>query len=164
MARIFAAFLFLALAGCGGTPYQDMGWRGGVEAQQITDRTVRISARGNGYTAGTTTQEHALLKAAETTLNQGYRYFQIVGAADASRQEQFTTSGYSSTTLSGTGSYMTARTTYTPGQTINTFKPGQDIFIRMYRAEEIPAGAQDSFMDAEQIKKYLGQKYIQPAQ
>ena len=44
--RRFHLFAALALTACT-TPYQDMGLRGGVEAQQITADTYRIpAARG----------------------------------------------------------------------------------------------------------------------
>ena len=57
--------LLFVLSGCA-TPYQDMGLRGGVEAQRMTVDTYRIIARGNGYTGGTTIQDYTMLKAAET--------------------------------------------------------------------------------------------------
>lgn len=60
----------LALASCA-TKYQEMGFTGGVAAQQITSDTYRIVARGNGYTGNTAIQDYALLKAAETTIAAG---------------------------------------------------------------------------------------------
>ena len=54
------------LAGCS-TPYQEMGFTGGVKSQQATADTYRIISRGNSYTSGTTIQDYTLLKAAETT-------------------------------------------------------------------------------------------------
>src|SRR5215204_3530501 len=47
---VIFGLLITAVAGCG-TPYQDMGFRGGVEAQQMTADTYRIKSRGNAYTA-----------------------------------------------------------------------------------------------------------------
>ena len=43
-----AALIVFGLVGCS-TPYQSMGFSGGVEAQQMTSNTYRIVARGNGY-------------------------------------------------------------------------------------------------------------------
>ena len=51
-----AALVVLGLVGCS-TPYQSMGFSGGVEAQQMTANTYRIVARGNGYTSGTVIQD-----------------------------------------------------------------------------------------------------------
>jgi hypothetical protein len=64
-------------AGCA-TPYQDMGFSGGVLAQQMTANTFRIVARGNGYTGTTTVQDYVMLKAAETAIQNGGTHFVIV--------------------------------------------------------------------------------------
>jgi hypothetical protein len=60
MMRIVAVALALALGGCS-TPYQDMGFAGGVAAQRMTNDTYRIVARGNGYTGSTTIQDYTML-------------------------------------------------------------------------------------------------------
>jgi hypothetical protein len=70
----FGVMLCLLLAGCG-TKYQEMGFTGGVAAEQITKDTYRIVARGNGNTRSTTIQDYALLKAAETTKAAGATHF-----------------------------------------------------------------------------------------
>ena len=56
----------LTLAGCG-TKYQEMGFTGGVAAEQMSANVYRIKSRGNGYTSNSTIQDYVLLKAAETT-------------------------------------------------------------------------------------------------
>jgi hypothetical protein len=60
----------LMLAGCG-TKYQDMGFTGGVAAEQISADTWRIVSRRNAYTSAETVQDYVLLKAVETTHAQG---------------------------------------------------------------------------------------------
>ncbi|MBR1273387.1 CC0125/CC1285 family lipoprotein [Bradyrhizobium sp. AUGA SZCCT0283] len=70
----FVVTLSLLLIGCG-TKYQEMGFTGGVSAEQITKDTFRIVARGNGNTRSTTIQDYALLKAAETTKAAGATHF-----------------------------------------------------------------------------------------
>ena len=55
-----ALALCLLLAGCA-TKYQEMGFTGGVAAEQVTSDTYRIIARGNGYTGNTAIQDYALL-------------------------------------------------------------------------------------------------------
>jgi hypothetical protein len=87
--------LCAALGGCA-TKYQEMGFTGGVAAQQITADTWRIQSRGNAYTASSTVQDYVLLKAAETTQAAGGAYFQIVSAADAGRASTFVTPGRTS--------------------------------------------------------------------
>ena len=99
----FAA-LCAALGGCA-TKYQEMGFSGGVAAQQITADTWRIQSRGNAYTGASTVQDYVLLKAAETTQAAGGTHFQIVSAADASRASTFVTPGSSTTTFVGNQAY-----------------------------------------------------------
>src|SRR5262249_57668333 len=98
--RIVAVVLLLALAGCA-TPYQNMGFMGGVEAQQMTADPYRIVARGNGYTGSTTIQDYTLLKAAETTRQAGGTHFSIISASDASRAGTIVTPGQAQTSVVG---------------------------------------------------------------
>lgn len=102
MRRVAIVGLCLVLGGCG-TKYQEMGFTGGVAAQQMTADTRRIQARGNGYTNSSTVQDYVLLKAAETTQAAGGTHFQIISAADASRASTIVTPGTSSTTFVGNG-------------------------------------------------------------
>jgi hypothetical protein len=140
----------ILLAGCS-TKYQDMGFAGGVSAQQMTSDTFRIVARGNGYTDSTTVRDYAMLKAAETAKQHGASHFVLVGANDSSRVDQIMTPGTAQTTVTGS----TAFTTYNPAQSIPIFKPGQDIYIRLVTVkqnESPPAGA----ISADEIVKYVG--------
>jgi hypothetical protein len=104
--RFLAYFCFVALAGCA-TPYQSMGFMGGVEAHQMTKNTFRIVARGNGYTAGTTIQDYAILKAAETTRQAGGTHFAVISASDASSVGHVTTPGQARTSVIGSTAYTT---------------------------------------------------------
>src|ERR1700730_6148467 len=103
--RITFVFLLLALTGCA-TPYQNMGFMGGVEAQRMTADTYWIVARGNGYTGGTAIQDYTVLKAAETTKAAGGTHFAIISASDASRTGTIATPGQIQTSaVGGGGSY-----------------------------------------------------------
>lgn len=68
--RLVVLAISLSLIGCA-TKYQDMGFSGGVAAEQVTADTWRIVARGNAYTGGTRIQDFVLMKAAETTKAAG---------------------------------------------------------------------------------------------
>jgi hypothetical protein len=120
------ALFVLGLIGCS-TPYQTMGFSGGVEAQQMTSSTYRIVARGNGYTSGTAIQDYVTLKAAETTRQAGGTHFLVISAADASSASYVSTPGQMQTSVVGN----TAYSTYSPGSTHHIFKPGQDAYIRV---------------------------------
>jgi hypothetical protein len=103
-----------------------------------------------------TVQEFALLRAAQDTLGAGYQYFGVVGSENVSRVGSVSTPGQAQTTVYGT----TATTTYSPGQTINFVKPGEDILIRMFSAAEVGTSAQPGIYNAAEIMQYLGPKYI----
>lgn len=120
--------LIATLGGCG-TKYQEMGFSGGVAAEQMTVDTWRISARGNSYTGSSTIQDYVLLKAAETTQAAGATHFALISGADASRSATIVSPGTSTTTFSGN----TAFTTTSPAIATTMIKPGQDVYIRVLR-------------------------------
>ncbi|WP_457488951.1 CC0125/CC1285 family lipoprotein [Tardiphaga sp. P5_C10] len=137
--------LCLLLAGCG-TRYQEMGFTGGVAAEQITADTWRIKARGNAYTASETVQDYVLLKAAETTQAAGGTHFQLISSTDASRTGVIVTPGQSTTTFSGNQAF----TTTSPASASEFIKPGQDTYIRVLR------GAQPAAISAAEIIQFTG--------
>jgi hypothetical protein len=102
-------------------------------AAPISSDIYRISARGNGYTAKTTIQDYALLKAAETTLKVGATHFLIMRAANATETATVQTAGLAQTNFV----VNTAYTVYTPGQTYDIVRPGEDLIIRVIG---VPAG------------------------
>lgn len=142
----------LCLGACA-TKYQEMGFSGGVSAQQITANTFRIVARGNGYTDRTTVQDYAMLKAAETTKRNGGTHFMLVGAEDASRVDQIVTPGSAHTTYSGNYAY----TSFSPAMAHSIFKPGQDAYIRVIKlgaGEAPPRGA----IAADEVITFVGSR------
>jgi hypothetical protein len=144
------------LAGCV-TPYQNMGWMGGVAAQQMTADTYRISSRGNAYTGAATIQDYMLLKAAETTKATGGTHFVVISSADVTRTSIGQTPGSVTTSFIGS----TAFSTYTPGVTYQIAKPGEDAYIRVLtikRGEAAPPGA----FPADEIITFIGQRVKRP--
>ena len=155
--RIALVLLLSALGGCS-TPYQDMGFSGGVAAQQMTANTFRIVARGNGYTGSTTIQDYTVLKAAETTKQAGGTHFIISSAANASSAGYITTPGQAQTSVIGN----TAYTTYSPGMVHQYIKPGQDTYIRVITVgpgQPPPPGA----FSADEIIQFVGSRVKRPA-
>ncbi len=154
--RLLLTGLLLLLSGCA-TPYQEMGFAGGVTAAQMTDTTFRISARGNGYTGSTVINDYVMLKAAETTVQLGYTHFMVVSASDASRSDTIVTGGTSRTTFVGN----TAMTTYNPPVAHNIYKPGEDAYIRIIRippGQHPPQGA----IAADEIIRHVGSRVKRP--
>jgi len=147
--------LCAALGGCA-TKYQEMGFTGGVAAQQITADTWRIQSRGNAYTASATVQDYVLLKAAETTQAAGGTHFQIISAGDASRASTFVTPGTSTTTFVGNQ----AVTNTAPGSVDTVIKPGQDVYIRVLK---LPPGAPpQGVYSAAEIIQFTGARVKRP--
>lgn len=145
----------LAVAGCG-TKYQDMGFTGGVAAQQMTADTWRIQARGNGYTNASTVQDYVLLKAAETTQAAGGTHFQIISAADASRASTIVTPGTSSTTFVGNQAF----TTTAPGSVDTVIRPGQDVYVRVLKMP--PGPTPQGVYSAAEIIQFVGSRVERP--
>jgi hypothetical protein len=148
--------LCVALGGCA-TKYQDMGFTGGVAAQQITADTWRIQARGNAYTSAATVQDFVLLKAAETTRAAGGTYFQIVSEADASRASTFVTPGTSTTSFVGNQAF----TTTSPGSVDTVIKPGQDVYIRVLKVA--PTGPVQGVYSAAEVIQFTGPRVRRPS-
>ena len=147
---VSAAVVGLTLMGCG-TKYQDMGFAGGVAAQQMSADVFRIEARGNSYTGKNTVQDYMLLKAAETTKSAGKTHFILINSADASATTSIVDEGTATTTFIGN----TAHTTYSPATVSHYFKPGADAYIRVMSVvpgKEIPAGA----VSADEIIQFVG--------
>ena len=156
---MYFAFLLLTLlvGGCS-TPYQAMGFLGGVEAQQMTANTFRIVARGNGYTSGTAIQDYTILKAAETTRQHGATHFQIISASNASSTGHIVVPGQANTTFVGN----TAMTTYSPSTVHQYVRPGQDTYIRIINVapgQQPPHGV----FSADEIIQFVGSRVKRPA-
>lgn len=138
------------LGGCA-TRYQEMGFTGGVAAEQMSADVFRIKSRGNAYTDRATVQDYVLLKAAETAKSVGGTHFQMISANDATKQELVTTPGTATTSVYG----GTAFTTYTPSTSSIQIKPGEDAYIRVLRlaaGQQTPAG----IFAADEIIQYIG--------
>ena len=142
--------LTLLIAGCS-TPYQNMGFGGGVEAQQVTADTYRILSRGNAYTSKTKIQDYTLLKAAETTRQAGGTHFVIMGGEDASRAIYLSTPGTATTTYSGNRAY----TSFDPGSVDKLIKPGQDTIIKVLNVGAGQRPPPDA-LSADEIIQFVG--------
>jgi uncharacterized protein YceK len=148
---VLGAFVVVsALSGCGST-YKDMESGRGVQALQMSADTWRIETRGNGYTNANIVKDWMLLKAAETTKQQGGTHFIIVEQSDASTKSTTITPGARQSTLVG----ATRTSVYTPAMINRQMNPGQDAYVRLITVavgETAPAEAKS----ADEIIKYIG--------
>lgn len=140
---IAGAAIAVGLSACA-TPYQDMGFTGGVRATQITSDESIITARGNAYTDPDTILQYTLRKAAETTIAAGFDWFEVQASADRS------SSGYVSST--NATAYGNSAYAFSYGRQI--FKPGDTVKIRMFHGAR-PSDADAHSYDAHELLKYL---------
>lgn len=134
---------FLGLAGCA-TPYQQMGFAGGVNASRITADTAQIVARGNSFTDEDTIQRYVLRRAAEETLADSFEFFRIGSDIDRTRvgSQSF---GYA------TGGYRSA---FGSAFSMPIIKPGQSLMIRMEHGPQ-PRPLPDGVFDAHEVLSYM---------
>ncbi len=74
-----AGFVILVMAGCAST-YQPEGLSGGFSEIQLDKNVFQVSFQGNAYTATQRVEEMALLRAADLTRRNGFRYFIVLGS------------------------------------------------------------------------------------
>lgn len=135
---ITALSLALALAACVTT-----------KANMLDSRTAIVSGRGSAFTEMASVQTRMIREAAQQTLTHGYTHFMILGASDQTQSAQWRTptavhtSGMVSSSCIGnscSGIYS-GTSSITGGEIYNFVKPGADMTIRFFRADEI-AGLQ----------------------
>jgi hypothetical protein len=153
-----SGFSLWVLSGCA-TSYQQKGFTGGYSETQLAPDVFRVNFQGNGYTSSERAQDFALLRAAELSLERGFKYFALLDETSSSKLSTFTTSGTAYTTGSayGSGSYATysGYTTYTPGQTYLISKPHTEILVRGFTNK--PADIYT--FDADFLQQSLKRKY-----
>jgi len=145
--RTLSAVIAACVIGLGAcaTPYQEMGFTGGVSATQLTADTFQIVAEGNGYTSTATIERYALRKAAEVTIANGYDLFVIASAADQGRVAGvMTNSQFNSYGNSG----------FASGYSTSIFKPGQTMTVKTFKGSK-PSDAPANLYDARELLRYL---------
>tara|TARA_A200000113_G_scaffold225930_2_gene248811 strand:- start:2085 stop:2654 length:570 start_codon:yes stop_codon:yes gene_type:complete len=171
MKKIAVLFsVVLTLSACA-SPYQSKGFSGGFSETQLSENVFQVSFRGNGYTSSERASDFAMLRSAELTLENGYKYFALADNQNAVENSSYTTpvqahtTGYSNTygTLNTYGNYGTysgstygnATTTFTGGQTYNIRKPKSMNTIVMFHKKP----KQGLVLDAEFLERTLREKY-----
>ena len=124
------------LTGCM-TPYQSMGFLGGVRATQVDASTMRILSRGNGYTSTLLIDGYARLKAADETIAHGYDYFRIISFNDSSRVENISFTPYTSEPVT---------------------KSEETVLIKMFKGP-MPKDASSDYFDAREVEQTLGVRF-----
>jgi len=153
---ILIAALFIQ--GCA-TAYKNAGFTGGYSETQLDKNVFKVSFRGNGYTRRERVSDFTLLRSAELTLKNGYKYFVIIDENSYASNSAYTTPSTSQTTGNayayGNYAHGSATTTTTGGQTYFISKPSSSNTIVCFE-EKPDTGFSYS---AEFIYKSITQKY-----
>ena len=159
--QIALALVAVSVGGCA-TPYQELGFTGGVRATRLDETTVQVQAHGNGFTNPDTVAQYVIRKAAEETVADGYDLFLIVSEQDRTKTGTVTMPGYATTNTYGSANVYgnsiygsaTSNTTYTPPTRFNYSKPGETATIKMFKGTK-PAGAPPNLYDAHEVLRYM---------
>ena len=156
---IIAVTLLGTLVTACATGYQSEGFTGGFRDTQLAPDVFRISFSGNAFTSNDRVQDFALLRAAELTLANNFKYFAVINSTDQSRTETYVSPGSARTsgtvsTYGGTAHYS-GTTTYEPPQVDTYYKPGVGLMVRAFPSK--PDGI--FVFDAEFITKSIRSKY-----
>jgi len=153
------AVLATTLAGCA-TTYQSEGFSGGFNETKYAVDVFEVTFNGNGYTSKQRASDLALLRSAELTLQNGYRYFVVFAGDTKSDTYSYTTPSRTVTTGTvqtyGNTGYVNAQSQTYGGQTYNFAKPTATKIFKMFKEEPnwLPM-----FFDANFICESVGTKY-----
>lgn len=136
------------MSGCA-TAYKANGWGGGYSETRLAEDIYQVTFRGNKHTSKNEVNNGALRRAAELTLANRYKFFEILSFNEDSKVGTFTTpttvNSQSSSDYSGFGNYSTniyswhgfgntsSYSTIAPGNTFFYRKHTDTITIKMLR-------------------------------
>lgn len=159
MKNVTILIMFVMLLQSCVTGYQRKAFTGGYSETQLDENVFRVSFSGNGYTRRERVSDFALLRSAELTLENGFKYFVIIDSGSFTSKSAFTTPTRSTTTGSintfGNNSTFNASSRTTGGQTFLISKPSESNTIVLFKEKP-----KDVFSyNAEFIFKNMKQKY-----
>lgn len=148
MKLLSLTFFCLTLSACATT-----------SATQLGHNAFRIEANSNGLISETENQDRALLKAAETTLDAGHRYFIVEHVIDQSVITKFVTPETTVTNIDAVGAPLLglgvvsaqSTKTVTPSSTTEIKTPKSETKITTYMKRPSPEAH-----DAREIAMYFG--------
>jgi hypothetical protein len=153
MRALLAAVACALVAGCA-TTYQPMAFSGGYSETALAENVFKVSFAGNGYIGADTVSDYALLRSAEVTIENGFRYFIITDERSYSTNSTFTTPTTTNAYVTGYGNSAYGTATTYGGQTYNVSKPSSSNLIVCFKDK--PEGFA---FDAEFVSKSLKRKY-----
>lgn len=143
MRAILALLVGAALSGCA-TGYHSSGFSGGFEELALAPNVYRVSFRGNGYTSGARSEEMALLRSADLTIQKGFKFFALADAQSSASLSAYTSPTYTNTTAQasvyGNTAYGTAQSVTSGGETNFISKPRNTNLVVMFADRPNVAG------------------------
>jgi hypothetical protein len=112
-------FILVILYSCA-TTYQPMTAFGGYTDTQLDKNVFSVVVKSNQYTSKERTEDFALLRCAELTLQHGYEYFIIIDADNYVKTTKYTTANLSNNTLTGTTNVNAITNTMVKPRSSNT--------------------------------------------
>lgn len=147
----------LLISACA-TPYQPYSYfgGGGYRDMQLSENGFKVTVEANGYTSNEQATNIALLRSAELTLENGFKYFVVVSSEDYSRDMSYTTpvTTTANVTAFGNAAYGTAQTY--GGQTFLVTLPTPSLTIICFKEKPAIGGM---VYDASIISQSLRSKY-----
>ena len=164
MKMLLVIALCLSLVGCA-TGYQKVGLMGGYTDMKIQDNIYKVSFRGNAHVSEERAYDFALLRCAELTIENGYRYFVPVQEKSSVKESSYTEPVTAQTTGTisayGNSGYaygsFNGATNYYGGQTYHFRKPKTIFTIACFKDK--PENIPTMVYDAEQVRDNIKKNY-----
>jgi len=149
MKNLFLVLIALIFfIGCA-TSYQKNGFSGGFSETQLSENIWKVHFKGNAQTTMERATDFCLLRSAELTLENGYKYLAILDESSDTKSSNFTTPQKAYTDPYG-------HTTFTGGQTFTANKPRTQNTVIMLREKSEYSGI---VYEAEFLVSSLREKY-----
>lgn len=148
------------IAGCA-TAYQPYSYfaGGGYKDVQLSENSFKITVEANGYTSKSDAIDLALLRAADLTLEKGFKHFVIVGSADASYGANLTTPTTTTMNISGNRYGATGSAQTFGGQTFSVVFPTPVLTILTFKEKPTISGmVYDAATTSRSLRKQLNIK------
>ena len=150
--------LVVFLAGCE-TGYEKERFTGSYTDVRLGVDRFKVDFRGNAYIGRGEAEAYALLRCAELTLENGFRYFALLGSVSNEEVSSYTTPAqahtHGSISTIGPGATFESRTTYSGGEVYNYRRPRVRFNIQCFK--EKPIDESVSVYDAQTISERVRQ-------
>ena len=155
MVAIVLLSTLILMEGCA-TSYQPKGLTGGFADRQISEDTFTITFQGNGFTSQDRSNELALVRAADVTIEHGFSYFEGLDMKAGMNTSYLEHPGSASTYGHFSGKSYYSSTVYNPPTVTAINRPETAIMIKCYVNDP---GPPHKTFDARKIKEAGAKKY-----